>query len=203
QAAATLGLLHSGGLPRALHLGPRGRAGAGGHPVAQPRSADGGRRARAHDAADLSIRPVADGAPDRDAAPHVRGPERHQEQRRGPDDRPGRTDRQRPFDPGVQLPGLRGLHRRHPHLHGAQPHRGDGHALAREEAGGAGPDRSRAGDAAGRALSVLTGFDWDVIRRTAPYLFREGMTFKLTLTALAMAGRIIFWTLLAVMRLTD
>jgi glutamate/aspartate transport system permease protein len=50
---------------------------------------------------------------------------------------------------------------------------------------------------------VLTGFDWDVIRRTAPYLFREGMTFTLTLTALAMAGGIVFGTLLAMMRLAS
>ena len=28
----------------------------------------------------------------------------------------------------------------------------------------------------------MTGFDWDVIERSLPYLFREGMTFTLTLT---------------------
>jgi glutamate/aspartate transport system permease protein len=50
---------------------------------------------------------------------------------------------------------------------------------------------------------VLTGFDWDVIRRTGPYLFREGMTFTLTLTALAMTGGIVFGTLLAMMRLSS
>ena len=50
---------------------------------------------------------------------------------------------------------------------------------------------------------MLTGFDWDVIRRTAPYLFREGMTFTLTLTALAMTGGIVFGTLLAMMRLAS
>src|SRR5262245_4059404 len=203
QAAAALGLLHGGSLPRPLHLGPRGRAGAGGNRVAQPRPADGGHRARAHTAADLSIRLAANGAADRHATPHVGVPERHQEQRGRPDHRPGRADRRRAVDPGGQLPGVRGIHGGHPHLHGAQPHRGDGHALAREEAGGARPDRPRAGDAAGRALSVLTGFDWDVIRRTAPYLFREGMTFTLTLTALAMTGGIIFGTLLAMMRLAS
>jgi len=48
---------------------------------------------------------------------------------------------------------------------------------------------------------MLGGFDWDVIRRAAPYLFREGMTFTLTLTSLAMLGGIIFGTLLAMMRL--
>ncbi len=50
---------------------------------------------------------------------------------------------------------------------------------------------------------MLTGFDWDVIRRTAPYMFREGMTFTLTLTALAMVGGIVFGTLLAMMRLAS
>ena len=49
---------------------------------------------------------------------------------------------------------------------------------------------------------MLTGFDWDVIRRTAPYLFREGMTFTVTLTLLSMAGGIVFGTLLAMMRLS-
>src|SRR5438477_6636403 len=50
---------------------------------------------------------------------------------------------------------------------------------------------------------MLTGFDWDVIRRTAPYLFREGMTFTLTLTLLAMSGGIVFGTLLAMLRLSS
>ena len=44
-------------------------------------------------------------------------------------------------------------------------------------------------------------FDWGVITRSLPYLFREGMTFTLTLTALAMLGGIVFGTLLAMMRL--
>jgi glutamate/aspartate transport system permease protein len=47
------------------------------------------------------------------------------------------------------------------------------------------------------------GFDWDVIQRSAGYLFREGMTFTLTLTLLAMAGGIVFGTLLAMMRLSS
>jgi glutamate/aspartate transport system permease protein len=50
---------------------------------------------------------------------------------------------------------------------------------------------------------MLTGFDWDIIRRTAPYLFREGMTFTVTLTVLAMSGGIVFGTLLAMMRLSS
>ncbi|HZQ72896.1 MAG TPA: ABC transporter permease subunit [Burkholderiales bacterium] len=48
-----------------------------------------------------------------------------------------------------------------------------------------------------------SGFDWDVIRRSLPYLFRDGMTFTLTLTVLAMTGGIVFGTLLAMMRLSS
>jgi glutamate/aspartate transport system permease protein len=46
------------------------------------------------------------------------------------------------------------------------------------------------------------GFDFDVIQRSWVYLFTEGMTFTLTLTALAMVGGIVFGTLLAMMRLS-
>jgi glutamate/aspartate transport system permease protein len=46
------------------------------------------------------------------------------------------------------------------------------------------------------------GFDFDVIQRSAAYLFREGMTFTLTLTLIAMVGGIFFGTLLAMMRLS-
>jgi len=46
------------------------------------------------------------------------------------------------------------------------------------------------------------GFDFDVIERSWVYLFREGMTFTLTLTFLAMVGGIFFGTLLAMMRLS-
>ena len=49
---------------------------------------------------------------------------------------------------------------------------------------------------------MFSGYDFDVIQRSLPYLFREGMTFTLTLTAMAMAGGIIFGTLLAMMRLS-
>ena len=49
---------------------------------------------------------------------------------------------------------------------------------------------------------MFGGFDWDVIQRSIPYLFKEGMTFTLTLTALAMFFGIIFGTLLAMMRLS-
>jgi glutamate/aspartate transport system permease protein len=46
------------------------------------------------------------------------------------------------------------------------------------------------------------GFDFDVIQRSWVYLFRDGMTFTLTLTGLAMVGGIFFGTLLAMMRLS-
>jgi glutamate/aspartate transport system permease protein len=49
---------------------------------------------------------------------------------------------------------------------------------------------------------VDSGFDWGVIQRSIPYLFREGMTFTITLTLLAMTGGIIFGTVLAMMRLS-
>jgi len=50
---------------------------------------------------------------------------------------------------------------------------------------------------------MFSGFDFDVIQRSLPYLFKVGMTFTLTLTAMAMAGGIVFGTLLAMMRLSS
>jgi glutamate/aspartate transport system permease protein len=50
---------------------------------------------------------------------------------------------------------------------------------------------------------MFAGFDFDVIQRSFVYLFRDGMTFTLTLTAIAMAGGIVFGTLLAMMRLSS
>ena len=49
---------------------------------------------------------------------------------------------------------------------------------------------------------MFAGYDFDVIERSLGYLFREGMVFTLTLTALAMSGGIVFGTLLAMMRLS-
>jgi len=49
---------------------------------------------------------------------------------------------------------------------------------------------------------MFGNFDFDVIRRALPYLFYEGMTFTLTLTALAAAGGLLFGTLIALMRLS-
>jgi glutamate/aspartate transport system permease protein len=49
---------------------------------------------------------------------------------------------------------------------------------------------------------MFANFDFDVIRRALPYLFYEGMTFTLTLTALSALGGLAFGTLLAMMRLS-
>src|SRR3954449_4197523 len=48
----------------------------------------------------------------------------------------------------------------------------------------------------------MGGFDFEFIQTSLPYLFREGMTFTVTLTLLAMTGGVIFGTLLAMMRLS-
>ena len=50
---------------------------------------------------------------------------------------------------------------------------------------------------------MFEGYDFEVIRTSLPYLFREGMTFTVTLTLIAMTGGIIFGTLLALMRRID
>jgi glutamate/aspartate transport system permease protein len=50
---------------------------------------------------------------------------------------------------------------------------------------------------------VLGGFDFDVIGRSIVYLFRDGMTFTVTLTAIAMTGGIVLGTLIALMRLSS
>ncbi len=49
---------------------------------------------------------------------------------------------------------------------------------------------------------MFGNFDFDVIRRALPYLFYEGMTFTLTLTALSATGGLVFGTLIALMRLS-
>ena len=49
---------------------------------------------------------------------------------------------------------------------------------------------------------MLGNLDFDVIRRSLPYLFYEGMTFTLTLTALSALGGLVFGTLIALLRLS-
>jgi len=50
---------------------------------------------------------------------------------------------------------------------------------------------------------MFANFDFDVILRSLPYLFYQGMTFTLLLTVLATLGGIVVGTLLALMRLSD
>ncbi len=50
---------------------------------------------------------------------------------------------------------------------------------------------------------MFSNFDFDVITRTWPYLFKEGMSFTLMLTALSAASGIVLGTLLALMRLSS
>ena len=49
---------------------------------------------------------------------------------------------------------------------------------------------------------MFGSFDFDVIRRALPYLFYEGMTFTVMLTALAASGGLVVGTLIALMRLS-
>ena len=49
---------------------------------------------------------------------------------------------------------------------------------------------------------MFSNFDFEVIRRALPYLFYEGMTFTVTLTALSALGGLIFGTAIALMRLS-
>ncbi|MBB4393478.1 amino acid ABC transporter permease [Bradyrhizobium sp. ERR14] len=49
---------------------------------------------------------------------------------------------------------------------------------------------------------MLANLDFDVIRRALPYLFYEGMTFTLMLTAFSALGGLIFGTAIALMRLS-
>jgi glutamate/aspartate transport system permease protein len=47
------------------------------------------------------------------------------------------------------------------------------------------------------------GFDFDVIARSLPYLFRDGMVFTLKLTILSAVGGLLLGTILAMMRLSS
>ena len=49
---------------------------------------------------------------------------------------------------------------------------------------------------------MFSTFDFDVIRRSFGYLFLDGMTFTLTLTALGALGGLVFGTMIALMRLS-
>src|SRR5207248_10668911 len=82
-------------------------------------------------------------------------------------------------------------------------HRGDlRHALGRAAIRRARSHRRRAGARHPLRRSMFAEFDFEVIIRSLPYLFYDGMTFTIMLTALATTGGIIFGTLLALMRLS-
>ncbi|MBV9556628.1 MAG: amino acid ABC transporter permease, partial [Pseudolabrys sp.] len=49
---------------------------------------------------------------------------------------------------------------------------------------------------------MFANIDWDVILRSLPYLFLEGMRFTIMLTLMATFGGVIIGTLLALMRLS-
>lgn len=49
----------------------------------------------------------------------------------------------------------------------------------------------------------MHGFDFEIILRTAPYLFKVGLVFTLKLTVLSTVGAVILGTLLAMMRLSS
>src|SRR4249919_1583356 len=50
---------------------------------------------------------------------------------------------------------------------------------------------------------MFANFDWDVIIRSLPYLFLDGMRFTIMLTLIATGGGIVIGTLLALARLSD
>ena len=50
---------------------------------------------------------------------------------------------------------------------------------------------------------MFTNFDWDVIIRSLPYLFLDGMRFTIMLTLMATGGGIVIGTLLALARLSN
>lgn len=50
---------------------------------------------------------------------------------------------------------------------------------------------------------MFSSFDFNVVWRSLPYLFQQGMTFTLTLTVIATIGGLIFGTLIAMMRLSS
>jgi glutamate/aspartate transport system permease protein len=50
---------------------------------------------------------------------------------------------------------------------------------------------------------MFTGFDFEVIWRSLPYLFLDGMVFTVQLTLLSAAGGVVLGTLIAMMRLSS
>jgi glutamate/aspartate transport system permease protein len=52
-------------------------------------------------------------------------------------------------------------------------------------------------------MTMFGNLDFDVIRRSLPYLFLDGMSFTLMLTGLSALGGLVFGTLIALMRLSS
>src|SRR5215468_3241574 len=202
QAASRRLVLHGGGFARLLHLGTRRRAGARRHFESRSRPGLGCPRAWAHAGAVLRLCAAADGVSRHPAAADVRISQHHQEQRGRAHHRAHGAHGAGARHAGILVPGVRGLHCRHRHLHRNQ-HRGDlRHALGRATDRCARLHRRRTGGGHTLRRSMFADFDFDVIIRSLPYLFYDGMTFTLMLTALATCGGIIFGTLLAMMRLS-
>src|SRR5262249_54517597 len=143
---------------------------------------------------DLSLRSAADGVPHHPAAADLGVSQHHQEHRGRHHHRPARADRRGALDGGVFVPGVRGLHRGDGDVSAAERHRRDGDAAARAPRR---DPRLHHGE-----IAMFGSFDFDVIRRSLPYLFYEGMTFTVMLTALSASGGLIVGTLIALMRLS-
>jgi glutamate/aspartate transport system permease protein len=52
-------------------------------------------------------------------------------------------------------------------------------------------------------MTMFGNLDFDVIRRSLPYLFLDGMSFTLMLTGLSALGGLVFGTMIALMRLSS
>src|SRR5262249_36406052 len=203
QAASRRLVLHGRGLARFLYLRARRRAGARRNLEPRPRPGLGRARARVDPDAGLPLRAVTDGVPRHPAAADLRISQHHQERRGRADDRSHGAYAARARHAGIHVPGVRGVYRRNRNLHRDQHRRDVRHALDRAPHGRPRLHRRRA-RGGGHALrrSMFADFDFAVIIRSLPYLFYDGMTFTLMLTALATCGGIIFGTLLAMMRLS-
>src|SRR5262249_16420231 len=135
-----------------------------------------------------------DGVSHHPAAADLGVSQHHQEHRGRHHHRPARTDRRSALDGGVFVPGVRGLHRGDGDVSRVKRRRRDRNAPARAPRR---DPRLYYGE-----IAMFGSFDFDVIRRSLPYLFYEGMTFTIMLTALSATGGLIVGTAIALMRLS-
>src|SRR5579871_468801 len=161
-------------------------------PCTRPEAGRNG--ARADHNPSLYLCAIADRLSHHPAAADVGISQHHQEHRRRHHHRPLGIDRRGALDAGVLLPGVRVLHCGDCDVSRNQRRRRYRHA----------PDRATGRDPRLHRgeMSMFANFDFDVIRRALPYLFYEGMTFTLTLTALSAIGGIVLGTMIALMRLS-